>query len=264
MLEKYNLLRQDFLSIAEPFIDSDILDQLKRNYAYEIESIRKLSQVKDLKTFIRLLEKRDIMSCSNIEPLWYISKKYIHKPDLETKLQDYERWLETVPPSSLCNKYRSDETLVSSSASASASTSSECSACNSMHNLSQSSIENSTELFSNSIQTLHCNPEQEEQYKLYKRRKLLQETVVLQIKDRLGRSWRDVARHLGIRECEIDAVQSKYPYDLKEQSYEILKIYLSQSDTEQWAINLIRALEKGRRRDLKELVEELILKNGNL
>lgn len=46
-------------------------------------------------------------------------------------------------------------------------------------------------------------------------------TVLLQIKDRLGRSWRDVARYLGIKECEIDAVQSKHPYDLKEQSYEV-------------------------------------------
>lgn len=44
----------------------------------------------------------------------------------------------------------------------------------------------------------------------------------------------------------------------------MLQIYVSQSDTEQWAINLIRALEKGRRKDLKELVEELILKDKNL
>lgn len=40
----------------------------------------------------------------------------------------------------------------------------------------------------------------------------------------------------------------------------MLQIYISQSDTERWAINLIRALEKGRRRDLKELVEELVFK----
>jgi len=49
--------------------------------------------------------------------------------------------------------------------------------------------------------------------------------VLLQIKDRLGRSWRDVARRLNIRECEIDAIQSKYPYDLKEQSNEV-KLYI--------------------------------------
>jgi len=108
MFKKYILLCQDFLSIAEPFIDSNILNQLKCNYAHEIDSKRKLSQTKDLKKFIRLLEKRNIMSYSNIEPLWYISKKYIHKPDLESKLQGYERWLETVSSLSLCNIYQSE------------------------------------------------------------------------------------------------------------------------------------------------------------
>lgn len=259
MLDRYSLLRQTFLSIAEPLIDSNILDQLKRNYAHEINSKRKLSQIKDLQMFIRLLEKRDIMSYSNIQPLWYIMKKYIHKPDLQSKLEDYESWLNTVPLSSLCNKYQSDESSILSPTSES--TGSEYT-CNSMCDLPESSIESSTKVFSNNTQTLHFNSECEEQY-LYKRRKLLQETVLLQIKDRLGRSWRDVARHLNIRECEIDAIQSKYPYNLKEQSYEILKIYMSQSNTE-WAINLMRALEKGRRRDLKELVEELVLKDKNI
>lgn len=109
MLDRYNLLRQTFLSIAEPIIDSEILDQLKRNYAYEINSKRKLSQVKNLKMFIRLLEKRNIMSYSDIEPLWYITKKYVHKPELQSKLEDYKSWLNTVPLSSLCNKYQSDK-----------------------------------------------------------------------------------------------------------------------------------------------------------
>ncbi|XP_018395352.1 PREDICTED: fas-associated death domain protein [Cyphomyrmex costatus] len=258
MFEKYILLCQEFLNIAEPFIDSDILNQLKCNYAHEIDSKRKLSQIKNLKTFIRLLEKRDIMSYSNIKPLWYISKKYIHKSDLESKLQDYDSWLKTLSPLPWCNVYQSGEILIPSLTSESIC--SEC-ACNSM--LSQLSIENSSKPFNNNLQTLCCNSDQREQYNFYKRRKL-QETVILQIKDRLGRSWRDVARHLGITECEIDAVQSKYPYDLKEQSYEILKIYISQSDIKQWAITLIHALEKGRRRDLKELVEQLIFKNKNI
>lgn len=109
MLESYSLLRQDFLSIAEPLVDRDALDQLKRNYAFEIDSKRKLSQIKDLGGFIRLLEKRDIMSYRNIEPLWYISKKYIHKPDLESKLEDYESWLKTVPLVSTYDMYQSDK-----------------------------------------------------------------------------------------------------------------------------------------------------------
>lgn len=44
--------------------------------------------------------------------------------------------------------------------------------------------------------------------------------VLLQLKDRLGRSWRDVARHLNIRECEIDTVENRYP-SLKEQCYQV-------------------------------------------
>ncbi|XP_011642269.1 fas-associated death domain protein [Pogonomyrmex barbatus] len=253
MLEKYSLLRQDFLRIAEPFINDNVLDELKLNYAHEIDSKRKLSQIKDLKMFIRLLEKRDLISYSNIEPLWYISKKYICLPDLESKLFDYENWLSATPLLPSCYMYQRNEISESTS----------CEPADiSMNNLSQTSIGSSANVFKSSTTPSH-NPEQEDQNNLDKK-KSLQETVLLQIKDRLGRSWRDVARHLGIRECKIDAVQSKYPYDLKEQSYEILKIYMSQSDTEQWAINLIRALEKGRRRDLKELVEELILKKEYL
>ncbi|XP_070151489.1 fas-associated death domain protein isoform X2 [Polyergus mexicanus] len=233
MLEKYRVLRQEFLKQAVPFIDSKALDELKLNYMHDIDSKRKLSKVTDLQTLIRLLEKRDIVSYDKIEPLQYISKTFVGDPNLETRLHDYENWLRTMPTLHLCNMYQNDEGR-------------------------------SAESFSQITQTLHCCLEQEERNNLNERRKLLQQTVLLQLKDRLGRSWRDVARHLDIRECEIDAVQSKYPFDLKEQSYEILRLYISQSDMERWAINLIRALEKGRRKDLKELVEELVLKNKNL
>lgn len=250
MLERYNLLRQEFLSIAEPFIDSNVLNELKLNFAHNIDSKRKLSKVTDLQMLIKLLEKRNIISYDKIEPLQYISNKFVGDSNLADSLTDYENWLRTEPQLHFYNMYQSDEvSTVSSTNSGFASNS----------NLSQylSAMERAESL--NQItQPLHCCLGQEERNN--NKRKLLQQTVLLQLKDRLGRSWRDVARYLDIRECEIDAVQSKYPHDLKEQSYEILKMYISQSDTERWAINLIRALEKGRRRDLKELVEELVLK----
>ncbi|EFN73766.1 hypothetical protein EAG_02551 [Camponotus floridanus] len=247
MLEKYDILRQEFLSKAELFINSGTLDELKLYYKHKIESKRKLSKVTDLQTLIRLLEKRGIVSYDQIEPLRYISKKFVADPNLESKLQDYENFVKNMPQLYLCNMYQSDEVPTSS-----------ISESPSSSNLSQSTLESSAESFSHTTQTL-CF-EQEERNNLNDRRKLLQQTVLLQLKDRLGRSWRDVARHLNIRECEIDAIQSKYPFDLKEQSYQILRMYISQSNTEQWAINLIRALEKGRRKDLKELVEELVLR----
>ncbi|XP_012229436.1 fas-associated death domain protein [Linepithema humile] len=262
MCEQYSLLRQDFLSIAEPFIDCGILDQLKQNYAHEIDSRRKLSSVKDLKTFIRLLEKRDIISYKNIKELQSISKLFIRKSALESKLLDYENWLKTVPTSHLCDMYQHNEIASGSSQGAEnvetnqrTTSEPECS------NLPQSSMHSETVSFNRITQTLHCSQENKTN-NLDDKRKSLQQTVLLQLKDRLGRSWRNVARHLEIRECEIDAIQSKYPFDLKEQSYEMLKIYISQSNTEEWAINLIRALEKGRRKDLKELTEDLTWKTS--
>lgn len=55
---------------------------------------------------------------------------------------------------------------------------SESTASESMRNLSRSSIKSSAKLLSNNAQTLHCNSEHEEQYSLYKKRKLLQETGI--------------------------------------------------------------------------------------
>lgn len=109
MLEKYNILRQEFLSKAELFIDSGTLDELKFYYMNNIESKRKLSKVTDLQTLIRLLEKRDIVSYDQIEPLRYISKKFVVDPNLESKLQDYENWVKSMPQLYLCNMYQSDE-----------------------------------------------------------------------------------------------------------------------------------------------------------
>lgn len=109
MLEKYNLLRQEFLSKAELFIDSGTLDELKLYYMHNIDSKRKLSNVTDLQTLIRLLEKRDIVSYDQIEPMRYISKRFVTDPNLEIKLQDYENWVKTTPQLHLCNMYQSDE-----------------------------------------------------------------------------------------------------------------------------------------------------------
>lgn len=109
MLEKYNVLRQEFLSKAELFIDSKLLDELKLYYMRNIDSKRKLSKVADLQTLIRLLEKRNIVSYDQIEPLRYISKRFITDPSLESKLQDYENWVKTMPQLHLYNMYQSDE-----------------------------------------------------------------------------------------------------------------------------------------------------------
>jgi len=109
MLKKYSSLRQDFLNSAESYINNDILNQLKCNYAHYINSKRKLSKIKDFKTLIKLLEKQDIISYKNIEQLQFISKTFIDKANLNNKLLDYENWLKSTQLPQFCDMYQSDE-----------------------------------------------------------------------------------------------------------------------------------------------------------
>lgn len=109
MLERYELLRRDFLSIGEFHVNSDTLEKLKCYYTHKIDSKRKLSEVKDLKTLIRLLEKRDVISYDNIKELQNISKTFIGESNLENKLLDYENWLKNILLLPLCIMYQSDE-----------------------------------------------------------------------------------------------------------------------------------------------------------
>ncbi|XP_014467523.1 PREDICTED: uncharacterized protein LOC106740719 [Dinoponera quadriceps] len=261
MLERYKSLRRDFLQVAESSVNSDILNQLKRNYAHDVDSRRKLSRVKDLGSFIRLLEKRDVVSCDNIEQLHFILK-YIGKLEFKDKLLEYENWLKSAPSFPFYKMYQSDNIasaplqIYKNTSGNVASPLDSYHACNAAHSSHESTVQNMNLPFNHIAQKSYCCKQKE---KRTDREKSLQQAVLLQVSERLGRSWRDVARHLGIRECEIDAVQSKYHCNLKEQSFEILKIYISQSNKECWTINLIRALDKGRRRDLKELVEDLMV-----
>lgn len=173
MYEKYRSLRQDFLGIAESFVDSDVLDQLKHNYAHDIDSKRKLSKVKDLKTLMRLLEKRDIISYDNIEQLWYISKTYIDKPELECKLLEYENWLQTAPPLPAYNMYQSDYTLALLQENIeNGAVSEQHNAYNSIYDPSRSSIPNLTTSLNHNTQGSYY-PKQEERES--NKRQLLQQ-----------------------------------------------------------------------------------------
>ncbi|KAK2582840.1 hypothetical protein KPH14_008925 [Odynerus spinipes] len=93
---------------------------------------------------------------------------------------------------------------------------------------------------------------------LYDKESKLKQIVVLKICEQLGRSWRDVCRYMDLKEYQIDEIQNKYPYNLKEQSFQALQICISEYDSN-WKINILHALEKGRRKDIKEFVEKILL-----
>ncbi|XP_034183476.2 fas-associated death domain protein isoform X1 [Osmia lignaria lignaria] len=245
---KYNSLYEEFLSVADSCINEGILKVLKEYYTPQIDSNRKLSQIKDLRTLLKVLEKRDYLSYNNVEPLFYISINFLNDLKIESKIRDYKFHLQNTQTFPLINMYQSKDANKNKK---------ETDISNVIKSdISQSKIPTNDSKY----QTSQSNVESCRT--VLEQKAILQQTLLLQISERIGRSWRDTARYLNIPEYQIDAIQNKYPSDLREQSFEALKLYVSQYDTGNWELNLIRALEKARRRDLKELAEKFIINNG--
>ncbi|CAK9832403.1 Fas-associated death domain protein [Anthophora retusa] len=221
MENEFNCIRSEFLSVARICIDESILSVLKKYYEQYIDSNRKLSQIKDIVALLKVLEKRDVLSCNNIEPLLYISNNFLNNPIIQKKLNDYKIYLQNKPYTPLYNMYQdSDDSEASKE-------------------LSHKHIYQQTNYSEDEI--------------------ALQQILLLHISERIGRSWRDTVRYLGLQEYQIDVIQNNHAFDLKEQSYQALKLCISQDKSGNWKLNLIQALEKARRRDLKEFAENLIL-----
>lgn len=245
---KYICLRDEVLSVAQFHITESILKMLKEYYAQIINSNRKLSQIKDIRTLLKVLEKRDCLSYNNIEPLSHISNNFLNDIQIQTKVKDYKLHIQNMQTAPLINMYQNtDVNKVKDESELSNVTKS---------NISQSNVLTSDPKYQASKSYV------ENQKTASDEKAIFQQRLLLQISERIGRSWRDTARYLNIPEYQIDAIQCKYPCNLREQSLEALKLYVSQYDTGNWELNLIRALEKARRRDLKELAEKFIINKG--
>ena len=242
---------EEFLSAAQVWIDERILGILKEYYAHYIDSNRKLSQIKDLRALLKVLEKRDILSFCNVEPLSHISSTFLNNSDVLNKIRDYNKFhLQNTQYSSLHNMY--EDTSVPAGFST--------------ENGNNSKTDNKNCAPQPKVQNFKPQSQPVSQRHVTSpmtystQEAMLQQMVLSQISERIGRSWRDTVRFLDIPEYQIDVIQNKYPFDLKEQSYEALKLCISKYSTDSWKLNLLRALEKARRRDLKELAEELIIR----
>lgn len=220
MESRYKCLLEDFLSVAEMHVNQATLNSFKDRYRQCIDSNRKFSQIKDLRTLLRILEKRDALSCDNIEPLLYISN-FVNDRQMTSKIRQYK------------DNYQNIAYFPS-------------------YNMNQNLNGNANSQFQLSVNENNASNYCEKEV-------ALQNTLLSRLSERIGRSWRDTVRYLGVPEYQIDAIQSKHAFDLKEQSYQALKLYINQYSDSNWKLNLINALEKARRRDLRELVERLII-----
>ncbi|XP_063985100.1 uncharacterized protein LOC135166610 isoform X1 [Diachasmimorpha longicaudata] len=89
----------------------------------------------------------------------------------------------------------------------------------------------------------------------------VQEQVFQRLSENLGKYWRDVARFLNVKEYEIDAIDEKTHLSPKERAYEALLIFISRCNYN-WKVKIQQALEKARRKDLAEMINEIMLSDN--
>ncbi|XP_015605873.1 fas-associated death domain protein isoform X2 [Cephus cinctus] len=262
-MEKYKQLRESFLKISELHIDNITLNELKLKYKYCINSNRTMGYIKDLEFLIRVLEKRTILRYNNIEPLKYISTQYVKDPALDLILSKYDTEIKTMEYSPFyksCSQQSDSSPIPSMQIT-------NFDSVRYMPNITYVSVTMVESRLPQSTALPTYDPvELQTQYdpvpitgSSFNKKEQIQRKVFLRISEELGRFWRDLARHLNIRESEIDAIESQTNLDLKNKAYEALKIFASRSDDDSWKSDLLRALDNSRRKDIREMVEKHLL-----
>lgn len=89
------------------------------------------------------------------------------------------------------------------------------------------------------------------------RTRSLPDRVMEKVSEEIGRKWKDLARHLGLREGDINQIETRYPNDLKQRVYACL-IKFQKNNPESMEKKLLKALEKSRRKDLRDEVEAIL------
>ncbi|XP_013187781.1 uncharacterized protein LOC106132792 isoform X1 [Amyelois transitella] len=123
--------------------------------------------------------------------------------------------------------------------------------CNNYYNLENSYSVSQKETFKN---VSNKNP-----YSDMSNRKIqrIHKTVIEQI----GTFWRDLARNLKIRECDIDYIDKNY-HSLPAKAERMFQIYIdNNADSQKWLLELCEALEKSRRKDLAKTLNHILTMN---
>ncbi|XP_034942499.1 fas-associated death domain protein [Chelonus insularis] len=254
--EKYNQLKQKFIEIASLHINAANLQNLKQFYDSVINSKRASDNIKDLLDLIKILEKRLELSYNKIEAFKYIASTFVKDPVLDVAIKEYELQLENqrkLPP---LNVYKCKSVSPISSVSPSTSIEDD----SGFTAASQIVLLNSPTTFQSTHQPpqqVSRGPQQSSQPTAF------QSEVFQYLSENLGRSWRDLARFLDVKEAEIDSIDLKTHYDYKNRALEALEIFRRRCDPCNWKKKLIKSLEIIRRRDLAEHVTDMILQGNN-
>ncbi|XP_043274098.1 uncharacterized protein Fadd [Venturia canescens] len=255
----YTVLKGKFLRTSKPYIENrpDALDDLKSYYSSVINSARTSDYINNLESLLGILEKRNELSYENIKPLIHIEARYVRSPELGTLLRNYEENMHDYPVVPLFNVYDlySEQSYESQQGYTSGVQSNAQSA-------GGSSLQDPMTIYSTTLSSFHLTipaPVQITSLPNSNNEDSRIATIVfLEVSDKLGRHWRDVARFLGVTEHDIDDIDYQPQLPLKEKALKAFTKFQSKSDPLEWKPRLQRALEKARRRDLMEMVEKLL------
>ncbi|XP_063985104.1 fas-associated death domain protein isoform X3 [Diachasmimorpha longicaudata] len=237
---KFTELIQYFVEISAPHVTGEVLEMIKEYYSGVIDSKRDRARVKDIAGLLRILEKRDVLRYDSIEPLKQIAIQCIRDTILIQRLDCYEAEIKNERPLLPINHYKY------SVWGSSQGSSSQSHAVNFYPNETPLPVFPYTALSPpTSGRPISA----------------VQEQVFQRLSENLGKYWRDVARFLNVKEYEIDAIDEKTHLSPKERAYEALLIFISRCNYN-WKVKIQQALEKARRKDLAEMINEIMLSDN--
>ncbi|SPP81060.1 fas-associated death domain protein [Drosophila guanche] len=212
------------------------INELKQIFALDINSRRKLDSIRTIEDLIDVLERADMLSQENIEPL---HKMTFHKPKLIEALDSYKTrgQAELREPINLYQEERMAEELRQQ--------------LRVSHNSQAPPLVAATPA-PTSPQQNYVTPT------AFTDRK--RAAVFNKISEELGRFWRQFGRNAGIGEGTMDDIEERYPRDLKSKIIHLLGLIEEDDchDPRHLLMRLCRALTECGRSDIKRKVEQIM------
>lgn len=223
---QYDLLKD--LLIKKTELTTDDIEELKIYFENDIGSKRRIESIKTLEDLLDVLERRDVVSEENIQVFKDIGEA-LNDENIIRQISEYPS-LES-SDNDLENVYASARVRDSLIPIVPV-----------PRNVQENILPNNNPIDVRKF----SGPNRERIYKL--------------IASEIGRKWREFGRGIGIREGEMDEVESTFPRDFKSRVMRMLTIFEEdeREDPRRVVLRICDALEKCRRKDLSRQTIEIL------
>ncbi|KAI9587992.1 fas-associated death domain protein [Glossina fuscipes] len=230
----YELLKS--ITVSDQLVQLK-LEEIKYMFRNEIRSNRNMDRIKTVKDLIDYLERNDSLSEWNIEPLREIADHC--GGNLERAIVDYISPRDTLTGRNIYREQRLSEEF------------------RNKLEINNGNLEQTGQAAATNChdKLIKCYT-QHDASSFEKKRTAIFKLITSNI----GHSWRSLGRELDIPQGTMDAIEVQYPRDLNCRVQEMLKTFEEDvvHDPNRRALQLCRALEACRRKDLRRKVEDIM------